>query len=73
MVRVLIIFLVIQYGTYLESKFDTLEKENTFLRSALLESLKIEHFTLRIKERTDIEEFRFIEIGKQLEKLHSNK
>jgi hypothetical protein len=73
MVRVLIIFLVIQYGTYVEEKFDTLQQENQLLRFALLQALEMEHFSLRIKDRTDIEEFRFQEIGKQLEKLHSNK
>ena len=69
MVRVLIIFLVIQYGTYIEEKFDTLEKENASLRFALLQALEMEHFSLRIKDRTDIEEFRFRELEKQLKRL----
>lgn len=70
LIRVLLIFLVIQYGTYIEEKFDELKAENSLLRSVLIESLRMEYFSLRIKERTDIEEFRFIEIGKQLENLN---
>lgn len=72
MVRILIIFLAIEYGTYIEEKFDILQQENVFLRSAMIQTLEMEHFTLRIKKRTDIEEFRFQEIGRQLEKLRSN-
>ena len=69
MVRVLIIFLVIQYGTYLEEKFDALEYENAVLRTALRESLEMEYFSLSYKKRTDIEEFRFREIQKWLTEL----
>lgn len=69
LIRVLLIFLVIQYGTYIEEKFDELKAENSLLRSALIESLRMEYFSLRIKERTDIEEFRFVEIEKQLKRL----
>ena len=70
MVRVLIIVLVIQYGTYLEEKFDALQYENALLRTALRESLEMEYFSLSHKERTDIEQFRFEELGKQLENLN---
>lgn len=70
MYKIILLFLVIEYGTYLEEKFDALQHENLILRSALIESLEMEYFSLRIKERTDIEEFRFIEIGKQLENLN---
>lgn len=63
---------MIQYGTYIEEKFDKLQYENVLLRTALQESLEMDYFILSHKERTDIEQFRFEEIGRQLEKLRSN-
>lgn len=72
MVRVIFLLLALEYVTYLDERFTDFENQIKTLKQLQIEQLEIEQFILRYKKRTDLEEFRFQEIGKQLEKLRIN-